>query len=153
MIGERATPEQVEAIIAEFDALAPLPAPTAVAIIDGATPTEQVLTLALAYPDEADAAVAADAVAARLGSVRSIMRDAPLAELLDERGVTSIASEVRPAGPDTHAAAVVELRAPLAGDEPTPRAALVASSALYRLFVHLVLTRDLLWLAPTGETP
>jgi hypothetical protein len=149
MIG--ATPDEVKAILAEFEALAPLPPPSAVAIVDGATPTEQVVTLALAYPDDADAAVAAEVVAERLRSVRSIVRDAPLAELLDERGVTSVQSDVRPAGPDMDAAAIVELRAPLAGDEPTDSGRLAPSSALYRLFVDLVFTRDLLWLAPSGE--
>jgi hypothetical protein len=150
MLGERATPEQIEEIIAEFEALETMPAPTAVAIIDGATPTEQVVTLALAYPTEADATRAADVVAERLMTVDSLMRAAPLADLLEERGLTSIESEVRPAGPDTEAAAVIRLRAPLAGDEPTELGGLPASSMLYRLFVDLVYARDLLWLAPAG---
>jgi len=149
VIGERVTPEELEAILAEFDALEPLPAPAAVAIVDGATEAEQVVTIALAYADEEVAGHAAEVVAERLRSVRSVVRDEPLDALLEERGVTGITTRVEPPAEGTSAAAVIEVRAPLAGDEPDDSGRLRTSSQLYRLFMDLIHTRDLQWLAPT----
>jgi hypothetical protein len=145
-----ATPDQVETLLADLEALEPLPAPAAVAIVDGASANEQVVTIALAYHDGEDATRAADVIAERLRTVRSIRRDEPLGIVLEERGLTGIATRVTPPAATTSAAAIVELRAPLAGDEPTDSGRLAPSSALYRLFVDLVYSRDLLWLAPTG---
>jgi hypothetical protein len=63
--------------------------------------------------------------------------------------VTSITSRVVPGGTDALAAAVVEMRSPLAGPEPAEDGGRpAASSSLYRLLVSLVLRGDLLWLAP-----
>jgi hypothetical protein len=149
VIGERATPEQVEAILAELDALEPLPAPFAVAIVDGATETEQVVTIALAYADEDQAGQAADVVSERLRTLRSLVRDEAFGALLDGRGVTGITTRVEPPGDGSSAAGVIEVRAPLAADEPDESGRLRTSSLLYRLFVGLIHTRDLLWLAPT----
>jgi hypothetical protein len=148
MIG--ASPDEVEALLAEFEALAQLTAPAAVAIIDAATPTEQVVTIALAYPDEAEATRAADAVAERLGSVRSLTRDVALADLLDQRGVTSMTWAALPPAPGASAVGKVELRAPLVGEDATDSNRPVPSSALYRLLVDLINTRDLLWLTPNA---
>jgi hypothetical protein len=72
-----------------------------------------------------------------------------LAELLADRGVTSVAGSVQPAGEGTSAVARVEVRAPLASAAPDPATgAPLPSSDLYRLFTDLVMRRDLLWLAP-----
>jgi hypothetical protein len=156
LIGESPlSPDELEALVAEltteFEKLPPMSAPEAVAIIDGASPTEQVVTVALAYRDEAEATRAAEAVAERLASVRSVARDVPLSELFDARGVTSITPTVVAPGPDGYATAVVEVRAPLAGDEPTDSGGPAASSGLYRLFMQLIQTRDLLWITPNAE--
>jgi hypothetical protein len=142
--------EGAGAVLQEVADLPPLPAPSALAIVDGATPTEQVLTIALAYPVGVDVGAAAVALAERLETARSIRADAPLGDLLDERGVTAITP--RPSGAEDagFTAAVVELRAPLEGTEASDTDRPSPSSALYRLFMDLVLSRDLLWLTPTG---
>jgi hypothetical protein len=148
MIG--ATPAEAEALLHELDGLAPLAPALAAAIVDGATSTDQVVTIALAYPEVNEASAAAEAIAGRLATVRSIARDVPLSDLLEERGVTSVATRVSEPGPDGWVAAVVALRAPLADDESTDSGGLAPSSALYRLFLDLVQSRDLLWLAPAA---
>jgi hypothetical protein len=145
-----ASPEEAAEIVVELsESLEPMPPAQAVAIIDGATESEQVVTLALAYADEADAQVAADVLPRRLASLPAVSFDRSLADLLEDRGVTSVTGSVQPAGEGTAAVARVELRAPLADDDvdagtgqPEP------SSRLYRLFIDLIYRRDLLWLAP-----
>ena len=144
------SPAEAADLIAQLgDTLEPMPAAEAVAIIDGATTTEQVVTIALAFADEADAAVAADVMPRRLqdGLVPSF--EAPLATLLDRRGVTSVSGSVVSAGAGTLPVARIEVRAPLPGAEPNPSTgAPEPSSALYRLFIDMVMRRDLLWLMP-----
>jgi hypothetical protein len=144
------TPEEARDRIAGLsEILEPMPQAQVIGILDGATQTEQVVTIALAYADEADATVAADVLPRRLQTLPSLSM-APLSELLSDRGVTSVTSRVVPAGDGMTAAAVVEVRAPLASAEPdgdTGRPE--ASSRLYRLFVDLVYRRDLLWLVPS----
>jgi hypothetical protein len=117
------------------------------AIGDAATATEQVVTLALAYPTLAEAQAAAEVIPERLAQVPSLRVARPWSELLDERGVTSVegAAIETPAGGGV---ATITLHAPLAGDEPDDTGRLVASSQLYRLFVQAVATRDTLFLAP-----
>ena len=145
-----ASPEEAARLIGELaDSLEPMPPAAAAAILDGATPDEQVVSIALAYEDEADAATAVEVVPRRLKTMPAVSSNTPLADLLADRGVTSVTASVQPAGPGTMAVARVEVRAPLPSDEfdgasgqPT------ASSGLYRLFVDLVSRRDLLWLVP-----
>jgi hypothetical protein len=144
------SPEAATELLTRLDAtFEPMPAADLVAILDGATDTEQVVTIALAYADEADAAIAADVLLRRFGALPAASYEVPLAELLADRGVTSVAGSVQPAGEGTSTVARVEVRAPLAGAEvdvatgrPEP------SSSLYRLFIDLVQRRDLLWLVP-----
>jgi hypothetical protein len=144
-----ASPDEVDGWLLELEALPPLPVPSAVALVDGAAGDEQVVTIALAYADPDDAGIAAESVAARLGSVRSLTSDVPVAELLAGRGLTGTSTRVEPAGPDGTSVAVVELRAPLASDAPDPDAgSLAPSSGLYRLLVSMVASRDILWLLP-----
>jgi hypothetical protein len=131
------------------DSFEPMPAAEAVAIVDGATATEQVVTIALAFADEADAATAADVLPRRLQDGLAPSFDAPLSALLAEHGVTSVTASVVPAGAGTLPVARVEVRAPLADAEPDPATGAPApSSDLYRLFIDMVMRRDLLWLVP-----
>ena len=61
------SPEEAAALITELgDSLEPMPVADAVAILDGATDTEQVVTIGLAFADEADAAIAAEVLPRRL---------------------------------------------------------------------------------------
>lgn len=144
------SPEAATELMAQLDeTFEPMPAADAVAILDGATDTEQVVTIALAYADEADAAIAADVLPRRLETLPAASYEVALAELLADRGATSVAGSVQPAGEGTSAVARIEVRAPLADSEvdaatgqPTP------SSSLYRLLIDLVQRRDLLWLVP-----
>lgn len=155
ILGADTSPETAAEGLADFAeeaaSLGEVPVAEAIAIIDGATATEQVLTVALAYADDADAATAAEGVVERLGAARSLTREAPLGEILDERGVTSVTGRVTPATPQERAVAVIEVRAPLAGTGSGPTDdAFAPSSQLYRLFQGMVYTFDLLWLAPSG---
>jgi hypothetical protein len=144
------SPEEATELLMRLDEiLEPMPAWTRAAIVDGATATEQVVSIALAYATEEDAAVAAEVLPRRLAALPSLVRDVPLADLLAERGVTAVSGRAVPAGEGSSAAAVVELRAPIAGDEPDPdTGSLPRSSAVFRLLSDMVMTRDLLWLAP-----
>lgn len=136
--------ELLESLADDFEAM---PAPAGVVILDGATADEQVVTIGLAYEDEADAAVAADVLPRRLESLAVPSYGAQLSSLLAERGVSSVVGSVVPAGAGTLSVARVEIRAPLPGvDADTGRPA--PSSSLYRLLVELVNRRDLLWLVP-----
>jgi len=144
------SPEAATELLTRLDeTFEPMPAAEAVAILDGATDTEQVVTIALAYENEADAAIAADILPRRLGTLPAASYEATLAELLADRGVTSVAGSVQPASEGTSAVARVEVRAPLPSAEPDPATgAPRPSSSLYRLFADLVMRRDLLWLVP-----
>ncbi len=125
-----------------------------IAILDSATPTEQVVTIALAYASDADAATAAEVLPHRLETLPTLYGEGSLADLLSSRGVTSITGTVVPAGEGTAAVARVELRAPLASDEPDGGTGILeASSRLYGLFLGLVSQRDLLWLTPSLPLP
>ena len=144
------SPEEAGALVVELDEMfESMPAADLVAILDGATPTEQVVTVALAYADEADAAAAADILPQRLATLPLLSREGTLADLLTEAGVTSVNGSVMPGGEGASAVARIEIRAPLAGDVPdSDGGGLATSSAVYRALVNLVMRRDVLWLAP-----
>jgi hypothetical protein len=144
------SPEAATELLTRLDeTFEPMPAADAVAILDGATDSEQVVTIALAYADEADAAIAAEVLPRRLETLPAASYEAALAELLADRGVTSVAGSVLPAGEGTSAVARIEVRAPLADSEVDAATGQPApSSSLYRLFIDLVQRRDLLWLVP-----
>ena len=144
------SPEEAAALITELgDSLEPMPVADAVAILDGATDTEQVVTIGLAFADEADAAIAADVLPRRLADIPAVTFDASLATLLADHGVTSVTGSIVPAGEGTLPVARIEVRAPLAAATPDPATgALAPSSDVYRLFIDLVMRRDLLWLVP-----
>jgi hypothetical protein len=67
-------------------------------------------------------------------------------DVLDEVGVTAMATRTLPAGDDIAATAIVELRAPLAARSADGGGAI--PGRLYRLFTRLILSRDVAWLAP-----
>jgi hypothetical protein len=138
-----------ELVVALDEVFEEMPGAEVIAVLDGATATEQVVSIALAYADEADARLAAEVLPRRLEALPSLSTGQPLADLLEERGVTSVSGRVEPGREGVTPAAVVELRAPLAGSEPEgeidrPE----TSSRLYRLFVDLVYRGDTIWLAP-----
>ena len=113
------SPEAASELLLELDAaFEPMPAADAIAILDAATADEQRVSIALAYADEADAAVAAEVLPRRLAALPTLSGD-PLAELLAEREASVVSSRVVPAGPGTTAAAVIELAARL--PPPTSR--------------------------------
>ena len=126
-----------------------MPAPEAVAIIDGATPTEQVLTVALAYRGRGrgDSGRGGRRRAARVGPVgrpgRADRRAARRARRdLDRRRPSAQPARTRSRPPSSSSAP----RSPATSRPTSGR--LAPSSALYRLFVQLIFTRDLLTSLP-----
>ena len=144
------TPEEAGALVVALDEVfEEMPAADGVGILDGATAAEQVVTIALAYADEADAALAAEVLPRRFEALPSLTTGEPLAALLADRDVTSISARVAPGAEGVAPAAVVELRAPLASADPQAgREAPAPSSSVYRLLTDLVMRNDILWLAP-----
>ena len=106
------TPEEAGALVVALDEVfEEMPAADGVGILDGATAAEQVVTIALAYADEADAALAAEVLPRRFEALPSLTTGEPLAALLADRDVTSISARVAPGAEGVAPAAVVELRA------------------------------------------
>lgn len=136
-----------ELVVALDEAFEEMPPAQVIAFLDAATATEQVVTIALAYADEADAAATAEVLPRRLETLPSLAAREPLADLLAERGVTSVSGRVIPASDGASAVAAIDLRAPLAGPDPD-EGTVASSSQVYRLLVQLLLQRDVLWLAP-----
>jgi hypothetical protein len=128
--------------------LGPLPPWGLALLADGATADEQVVQVLLTYGSVEDAEVAAEVVPNRLGTVGGMGDRPPLTEALERVGVTGIGGRVVPDA-EVGAVAVIELRAPLAGDAPDPEAgALEPSSRVYQVLLRSIWTRDSLWLAP-----
>jgi hypothetical protein len=144
------SPEAAGQLVVTLDeAFEEMPAADVIAVLDGATATEQVVSIALAYADAEDAAATAEILPRRLQALPSLSTGAPLADLLAERGVVTIHGRVIPGGEGTSPVAVVELRAPLAGPGPADDSGRPEpSSRVYRTIVDLIGRRDLLWLAP-----
>ena len=146
------SPEAATQLLARLaDDFEPMPPAQGVAIMDGATGAEQVVTIALAYEDPADAAVAVEVLPRRLADpdLAAESYGTSVAALLEGRGVTDVSGSVVPGESGSLPVARIEVRAPLAGDavdastgQPLP------SSALYRVFIDLANRRDLLWLVP-----
>jgi hypothetical protein len=143
-----AATELLDALAQDFE---PMPPAEAVAVMDGATDTEQVVTIALAYQDEADAAVAAAVLPRRLADpgLAAASYGTSVAALLADRGVTGVAGSVVAGDSGRLPVARVEVRAPLPGEAvDASTGGPVPSSALYRLFLDLLNRRDMLWLVP-----
>jgi hypothetical protein len=141
------TPEVDAAVEAQLADLPPVGSMSAVGVLGGVSGDEEVVTVALAVPDDAAAESAAAAVAERLARAPSLQEDRPLQAVLDDVGVTSVTARSLPATDEVAATAIVELRAPLEPSEA--RADSTIPGRLYRLFHRLVMTRDLAWLAPS----
>jgi hypothetical protein len=144
------SPEEAAQLLAsmaeDFEAM---PVASAIAILDGATAEEQIVSISLAFEDEADAAAAADILPRRLTQLSAPTFGAPLSSLLADRGVTSVEGTTIAGQSGVLPVARIDIHAPLAGPQADPEAGRpAASSSLYRLFVDLVMRRDLLWLAP-----
>ena len=127
-------------LAADFE---PIPPASLLGIGDAATDSEQVVTLALAYPTLAEAQTAADVLPRRLDTMTSLRTARPWKELLDERGVGTIDARAVEREDGEGALALLTFRAPLAGPEADPDTGLVtASSMLYRLFAQMIQARD-----------
>ena len=142
--------EEAKARLAELaSTFEPIPPYELVAIVDGATATEQVVSVALVYGSAEDAAIAADVIPRRLETMESQAAGQPFRELLAGRGVSSVTGRAVPSGAGGRATALIELRAPLASDQPDPDSGkLTASSLVYRMLMDMVYRRDTMWLAP-----
>ena len=151
---ESGSPEAAKALLAELaSTFVPIPPYELVAIVDGATATEQVVSIALVYDRAEDAAVAADVIPRRLDTMESLALRQPLSEVLASRSVSSVTSRVVTSSVGDRATALIELRAPLASDQPDPDSGrLTPSSLVDRMIMDMVLRRDALWLAPMLPT-
>lgn len=138
------------ALLAELAAtFEPIPTYELVAIVDGATETEQVVSIGLVYDRADDAAVAADVIPRRLETMESLTLRQPFTEVLAGRGVSSVTGRVVTSGAGDKATALIVMRAPLASDQPDPGSGrLTASSLVYRMVLDMAYRRDTLWLAP-----
>ena len=145
------SPEATKALLEKLaSTFEPIPPYELVVIADGATATEQVVSVALVYDRAVDAAVAADVIPRRLETMESLAQGQPLREMLASRGVSSVTGRVVTSSLGDKATAVIVLRAPLASDQPDPDSGrLTASSLVYRMLMEMVYRRDALWLAPT----
>lgn len=135
-----------EAIEALMEESAKLPPYQLVSIIDTATDEEQVVYVILVYRDEEDAQTAVDIVPDRLNTMESFAVRRPMLELLTDRGIEDVLTEVVIDDENNRALAVFEFRAPLADNEEGDLG-LVQSSIVYRLFINMVYQRDLAWIA------
>lgn len=150
LFDENATPdvirERLEELAADFE---PIPPASLLGIGDAATDSEQVVTVALAYPTLADAQAAADALPGRL-DMTSVRSRRPWKEDLDARGVTTIDARAVERADGAGALALLTIRAPIAGPEAEPGTGRVkVSSGLYSLFAQMIQARDTAWLAPS----
>jgi hypothetical protein len=147
--GGDAAKQMIEQIAPHFE---PIPPYELLAFADGATPTHQVVTIALVYGRAEDALRAVDVMPGRIDLLPSLRFARPLRTLFDDRGIGEVQGEVRTAT-DGIPVAVLTLRAPLAPSEPGPDGRMVASSLAYRMVVDMVEGRDTLWLAPALPAP
>ena len=139
--------ERLDGLAADFE---PIPVASLLGIGDAATDSEQVVTLALAYPTLAEAQAAADVLPRRLEAMTSLRTGRPWQEHLDEHGVSTIDARALEREDGEGALALLTLRAPIAGPEgDSDTGLLTASSMLYGLFVQMIQARDTAWLAPS----
>lgn len=137
--------DKVEALIAN---MADLPQYDLVMIADTATGSEQVVILTLVYPSLADAEVAVDVVSTRLENADSFYFEQPLHELFESLNITDMVATAIQDDEHDLAVAVFEFHAPLVnsivveGEEVFP-----LSSPVFRLFISMIYTRDMVWLA------
>ena len=150
-VGVGASPTQIrerlQQLAAHFDAI---PSASLLGIGDAATASEQVVTLALAYPTLAEAQAATAVLPGRLDTMTSVRTQRAWKEELADRGVATVDAHAVERADGQGALALLTFRAPLAGPEQDPATGLLTSSSmLYRLFVQMIQARDTLWLVPS----
>jgi hypothetical protein len=147
LIGARMTQEQIDALKERFEEdFVPMPAYSLAVLADVVTEDEQQAIIALVFYNEADAEAAAVLFPERLTNSLSLRVNAPFGEVLEDRGVTSVDTEVVTSS--NRSVVLVKLHAPL---PPSTRVddRFVASSLPYGVLVDAYFARDLAWLAPT----
>jgi hypothetical protein len=138
--------EELEELSTELAArFVPLPQYDLVAFADTATETEQIAQVALVYESADQANEASDILQQRIASYESLVTQLPMQEMLEDRGLTSIETEVYEG--DERSVLLVKLHAPLPGLEPSSDDPPVSSSLLFRTLVDMYLRRDIGWLA------
>lgn len=149
LMNSRMTQEQVEAILERLEAdFEPMPAYSLVVLAEVATAEEDLTVITLIYPDGETAAAAADVLPARIENYTSLVTQQAFSEMLEQRGVTSIDTEVVEG--EERAALVLTLHAPLPGtDTPEGDSRPQQLGMVYNLFVRSYMMRDLGWLATT----
>lgn len=147
LASSRLTQEQIEAIrerlATDFEPLLPY---SLVVLAQVAAEDEDLTVVALVYPDAETAEAAGEILLERIENYTSFAVQRPLNEMLEERGVTSMDTEVVEG--DERATLLLTLHAPLPGtevpdDAPTPR----SLGLVYAIFVRAYQQRDLGWLA------
>jgi hypothetical protein len=148
---ERSTPDEVRRRLDELaEDFEPIASTSLLGIGDAATDTEQVVTLALAYPTLAEAQTAAEVLPRRLETMTSNHSDRSWKEDLVARGLDSSDARAVEREDGEGALALLTFRAPKAGPDPDPDVGMLkVSSNLYRLFAQMIQGRDTAWLAPS----
>lgn len=147
LMNSRMTQEQVEAILERLEAdFEPMPAYSLVVLAEVATAEEDLTVIVLIYPDGETAATAAEVLPARIENYTSLVTQQVFSEMLEDRGVTSIDTEVVEG--EERAALVLTLNAPLPGtDTPEGASRPQQLGMVYNLFVRSYMMRDMGWLA------
>lgn len=126
---------------------APIPPYRLAAFADIATETEQIAVIALAYTDAEFAEGAGEILLDRMENYVSLRTQQPLTQMLEERGVTSIETEIYET--DERAVLLILLRGTQVTAEPVDEelSRLASSSMLFRLLPTMYTQRDIGWLA------
>jgi hypothetical protein len=142
-----ASAEEITNLQAELEAeFTPLPQYRLVSIADTASEGEQIALVALVYNNAEEASEAGEIIVQRIEDYVSLATQQPLSELLEDRGVMGLETEVVES--DERAVLLVKLNAPIPSAEPVDEGlAPVSSSMLFRLLINMYQQRDLGWLA------
>lgn len=147
LMNSRMTQEQLNAILDRLEAdFEPIPAYSLVVLAEVATEEEDLTVITLIYPDAETAEAAADVLPGRIENYTSLVTQQAFSEMLEQRGMTSIETEV--AEGEDRAALVLTFHAPLPGTEtPEGDSRPQQLGLVYALFVRSYMARDLGWLA------
>lgn len=145
--GSSLTADELKALIDQMtENYLSMPPYNLLVFADTATESEQIALVALVYHRVEDAEAAAEVLPQRIENYASIRTQAPLPEMLDERGVTAVETEVYDGA--ERAVVLVRLRAPLASSETIEDSdRLTASSMVFNLISNMLFQRDTGWLA------
>lgn len=149
LMNSRMTQEQVKAILERLEVdFEPIPAYSLVVLAEVATAEEDLTVITLIYPDGETAAAAAEVLPERIEKYTSLVTQQQFSEMLEERGVTSVDTEVVEG--EERAALVLTLHASLPEtDTPDGASRPQQLGLVYALFVRSYMARDLGWLATT----